>query len=297
MRKSVLFIMIITVTVAMWIFSAGEMTGIFPRMEGWAAKGKVETYAPDNLYEYINGAAEVFLSYDFQKLATLTYENKQKNSFTVDVYRHSSGSNGFGIYSQERPDQGEFLTIGTEGYYETGVLNFFKDLYYVKISSFDLGENDRAVLTEVARLIAGKLEGQSAFPAVLHCFPPKSKVAHSERYVARNFLGHNFLHSAFTADYAVNEQKIQVFIMEAEDETEAGDIVKNYRDFVEKRGIEVTDSGGVLRFSDPYYRSSGPMNMKRSGRYVWGLFHADRNLADSLIETIGHNLKKSQLIK
>lgn len=297
MRKSVLFIMIIMVTVPMSIFSTVEMTGIFPEMEGWAAKGKAETYTPDNLYEYINGAAEVFLSYDFQKLATLTYENKQKNSFTVDVYRHSSGSNGFGIYSQERPAQGEFLTIGTEGYYENGVLNFFKNLYYVKISGFDLGENDRAVLTEVARMIAGKLEGQSAFPAVLHCFPPKSKIAHSESYTARNFLGHSFLHSAFTADYTVNEQKVQVFIMETEDETEAGNIVKNYRDFVEKKGIEVTDSDGVVRFSDPYYRSSGLMNMKRSGRYVWGLFHADRKLADSLIEAIGQNLKKSQLIK
>jgi len=69
-----------------------------------------KTYTPDTLYEYIDGAADVFLSFDFQKLASLTYENHSKSTITVDIYRHNSERNGFGIYSQEKPQQGNFLS-------------------------------------------------------------------------------------------------------------------------------------------------------------------------------------------
>ena len=48
-----------------------DIAGIFPGFEDWTKKGKPDLYTPDNLFEYINGAAEVFLSYDFVKLATV----------------------------------------------------------------------------------------------------------------------------------------------------------------------------------------------------------------------------------
>jgi hypothetical protein len=276
---------------------AADMTDIFPPMEGFNPKGKVDTYTPDNLFEYINGAADVFLSYDFVKLATLSFENKDKQSFTVDVYRHSSNRNGFGIYSQEKPRKGPFLSIGAQGYYEKGVLNFLRGQYYVKMSGYDLGEKDKDVLTTYANLLANKLDGPKEFPGAVKSFPTNRRIEFSEGYIAKNFLGHSFLHSAYISDYEIKDQKIQVFIMVADDQKGVKEMLNKYLAFAKKKGKEVEVKEGIHRFEDPYYRRSGKMNLKLDGNYLYGLFCKNDAVAESLIKETGANLKKLGLIK
>lgn len=269
------------------------METLFPQLKGWTQKGNPAEYTPDNLYEYINGAADVFLSYDFVKLAVLGYENTQKASFTVDIYHHSSNINGFGIYSQEKPQKGPFITIGTQGYYEKGILNFLKGSYYVKISGYDLGDRDEAVLTGAAKKIAETIEGESRFPKAVDSFPKEGKIENSERYIAQNFLGHSFLHSAFVADYQKDGRKLEVFIIQTNDEKEAKKILDGYLDFAKKKGKEVLNPGeNFYRFQDPYYRSNGMMHMKRKGKYIAGLFCKSPETADLFIKKIQGNLGK-----
>jgi hypothetical protein len=298
----------ISMVLAMVIMMAGAMTapflqagepnmeGIFPALKGWAKKGAPTFYTPDNLFEYINGAAEVFLSYDFQKLGTLTYENKEKMSFTVDVYKHNGARNGFGIYSQEKPQEGSFLPIGTQGYYEKGVLNFLKGSFYVKMSGYDLGDKDKDILTSAANAIAGLLKGENSLPAVLNCFPTKGKKSNSERYINKNFLGHSFLHSAYVVDYENDGRTFQIFIIEAANPAVADKVLQEYKAFLEKKGKDVTEKDGIQRFQDPYYRSSGTMHMKKSKNYIWGLFFKNDTIAKTLIDEIETKLKKNKLI-
>ena len=273
-----------------------DIASILPSLEGWAQKGKPDIYTPDNLFEYINGAAEIFLSYDFVKLTSLTYVNNEENSFTVDVYQHSSPRNGFGIYSQEKPQRSDFLDIGAQGYYESGVLNFFKGSFYVKMSGYDLGASDEKVLTNAAWAFAKALEGSTDFPAVVKCFPGKGKIANSEAYINKNYLGHSFLHSAFVADYDLEGRKFQVFIIETGKPEEAEEILNHYTGFLKKKGIPVEQKEKFYRFQDPYYRSSGMMNMKMGKNYLWGLFSNDNATAESLLMEIQKNLEKNKLI-
>ena len=146
---------------------AGDMKGLFPDLDGWSRDGEPESYFPESLFEYINGAADVYLSYEFEELATLSYDSGEKSSLTIDIYRHGDLRNAFGIYSQEKSRSADFVSIGTEGYHDEGVLNFFHGPYYVKIMGFYLGENDKPLLTSVAQKIAGKLEGDPRFPEAL----------------------------------------------------------------------------------------------------------------------------------
>jgi len=277
---------------------AGEiqLTTIFPDMDGWTKKGNPAVYTPDNLFEYIDGAAEVFLSYDFQQLATLTDENTQKSSIAVDVYRHSNTRNGFGIYTQEKPTEGNFLDIGTQGYYEKGVLNFLKGPYYVKIAGFDLGDKDREVLTSTARAISENLGDAVNFPPVVSCFPGEGKKSNSEKYINLDFLGHTFLHSAFIADYVRNGQDYQLFILETGDPAAGDEVIAKYNEFLQKKGMKMEEINGIYRFQDPYYQSKGAMNLKKNKKYLWGLFCADSAAAKVFIEQVEENLKKNGLI-
>lgn len=300
MKKGFIFLVLVLLIWAIsGDFSYGdhsEMGDAFPELAGWQKEGVPDIYTPDNLFEYINGAAEVYLGYSFEKLATLTYKNKKNQSLTVDIYRHKNQNNGFGIYSQEKPAIGEFLTIGTQGYYEKGVLNFFKGCFYVKMTCFDIEDNDKLLLTSTANRIANRLMAKEHFPLPVLCLPAKSKKKNSEKYIAKNFLGHGFLHSAFIADYQNDGESFQIFIIEADNKVTAKEMIENYLDLVKKKGLEISENNGRLEFTDPYYRSQGKMNLKLSGKFVWGLFSKSIETAAIYISEIEKNLKKYRLI-
>jgi len=273
------------------------MAQIFPDLKDFQKSGPPEEYLPDNLFEYINGAAEVFLSYDFEKLATLSYKNKKSQSITIDIYRHSNLNNGFGIYSQEKPQKGNFIPIGSQGYYEKGIINFFKGPYYVKLSGFDLGDNDREILGNAARVIASKLEGKIKFPLPVKGFPEKNKIKNSEKFISKNFMGYGFLNSAFAADYQIGDKKLQVFIIEAKNEQNADDMIKKYLNFLKKKGISPAFENSTYSFIDPYYRSKGKMNLRRKKNYLWGLLTEKSELSISFLDKIEKNLVAFKLIK
>jgi hypothetical protein len=145
--------------VGMFIFLMGAALEAkdfnFPEVTGWKQSGEIQTFIPKNLYEYINGAADLYFAYDFQELKVAEYQNEKKASVTVDVYRHRTPLYAFGIYSQERLSEANFLDIGIQGYYEKGFLNFLTGPYYVKLSTINTGPEDRRCLLP---LLKGRLK-------------------------------------------------------------------------------------------------------------------------------------------
>jgi len=271
--------------------SAGE--SLFPALKGMTNPESPAEYTAENLFEYINGAADVFIGYDFQHLYSMSYSGPEGRSITADVYVHADKANGFGIYGQEKPLQGDFLSIGTEGYYETGVLNFFQGRYYVKISAFDLGDQDRELLSDLARGIAKSIPDPPGFPPVLKAFPEENRIPRSERFTRRNFLGHAFLENAYTCDYTIQDTKVQPFILAAASPKAAEAMVQAYLAFARSRNSDVKKSAESARFTDPYYRSRGMLTLNWRGRYVWGLFCTDIAIADRMTKAISDALSKS----
>jgi hypothetical protein len=272
-----------------------ELAVIFPEISGWVRDGDPQIYEPDNLWEYIDGAAEVYLSYDFQKLATQSYDRDEKQSLTIDIYVHSNANNAFGIYSQEKPARSHFLPIGTQGYHEKGILNFFQGRYYVKLIGFHLGDGERSLIVDMAAKIAKRLNEKARFPKPLACFPERGKIENSERYIAMGFLGHGFLRSAFVADYEIEGEKKQLFIIEAADARKAETMLSEYLAYAGEKSIDAIDDE-IYRFQDPQYSSSGTMNLMRKGKYIWGLFGDDSSISDFYIGEIKDNLIEHGLI-
>ena len=93
------------------------------------------------------------------------------------------------------------------------MLNFISGAYYVKLNGFDLGATGAEVLRSLAEKIAASINGSNTLPAALAAFPAANKVARSERYFTGNFLGHDFLGAAFSADYETKGKRCKLFIM------------------------------------------------------------------------------------
>lgn len=268
----------------------------FPDLEGWREDESPAVYNPETLYEYIDGAADIYLNYDFRELASLYYERDENQGISVDVYRHSTRRNAFGIYSQERPRDSDFIDVGTQAYYDKGILNFYLGVYYVKIAGFSLGDEDESILESLAKRVAARLDERPGFPETLAALPDSGRIPNSEKYIAMSFMGHGFLKSAFVADYKVGDGEFDVFIIEAEDETEAQDMVKSYVELARKKGQAVDSEGSFYRFTDPYQSSKGKVNLMIEGNYVWGMLSDDASVYEYYLEEIEKGLREEELL-
>jgi hypothetical protein len=236
---------------------------LMPDVPGWKKAGQADVYQPANLYEYINGAAELYLNFGFEELAVQNYENGKKMEITVEVYRHRDATHAFGIYSQEKPPQGPFQAVGAQGYGDALSFHFTGGPYYVKMSFLGKSPDSAVALKALAGAVASRIPPPVALPALLKAFPPKGRVPESEKFTATNFLGQSFLHSAFAADYTVGGQVRQVFLLEGKDAADARAMVDKWAALAKAK----VPSGGIFAFKDPF---NGPVQLRFQGRYVWG---------------------------
>jgi hypothetical protein len=137
---------------------AGE-SNLFPEIPGWKMKEDPRVYNSQDLWELIDGAADIFLSYYFEDIHIAEYTNKDQ-IIRVELYRHRSIEDTYGIYTAERmPDYPQVL-IGSQGYKSQGVLNFMAGNYYIKVMSAGVTEADEKTIA----LVAGKVDAKLAQP-------------------------------------------------------------------------------------------------------------------------------------
>lgn len=238
----------------------------FPEVAGWKLSGEIETFIPSTLYEYINGAADLYLMYEFEELKVAEYQNEKKAVVTVDIYHHKTPLHAFGIYSQERFPGANFLDIGVQGYDEKGFLNYLTGPYYVKISTTNTGPEDQEVLMSFARKVAEHLGQKGSFPAILSSFPAEGKKKNSEKFIAKNFLGYAFFHCAFIADYELQARKFKLFVIEGKDKEECRDMIGKYLQTIKSQRKDVIEDRYILL--DPHH---GEVDLYWKGSYIWGI--------------------------
>jgi len=260
----------------------------FPEITGWKQSGEIQTFIPKTLYEYINGAADLYLIYDFQELKVAEYQNEKKASVTIDVYRHITPTHAFGIYSQERLPNANFINVGTQGYVEEEILNFIVGPYYVKITGYKIESGGQEVLISFAKKVAENLKEKGTLPALLKSFPLDGKVKNSEKFINKNFLGYAFLHSAFTADYELSGKKFKLFVIEPADKTECKNMIQKYAEQTGKAEKNVIEGRHLI--PDPHH---GEIELHWQGAYLWGILNVnDPELRSKYLKLFKEGLQK-----
>jgi hypothetical protein len=275
---------------SLWASGGEGGTHSFPEMAGWKQSGEIQVFSRANLYDYINGGADLFLKYDFQELKVAEYQNDQKASVTIELYRHKTPTLAFGIYSQERLSNANYLEVGAQGYSEKGILNFLIADYYVKMSSVDGGPEDQEVLLDFAKKIVGNFGGKGSLPSLLSSFPREGEKKNSEKFIAREFLGYSFFHSAFTADYELSGKKFKLFLIEGIDQKDCRNMIQEYLKHTGNLQNKIEE--GRYQLKDPYH---GAMDFYWKGNYIWGALDLDdESLRAKVLKLFAEGLAKKK---
>lgn len=119
-------------------------------------EGEVSLFGPKELFNYINGAAPLYLERNFRQLAAAELSLGDGAELTCDVYEMASPEDARSIFTAERSSAGKPLPDWAEALAGPMFLVFHEGRYYVKLTGFD--ERSEAALVEIARALRGRMK-------------------------------------------------------------------------------------------------------------------------------------------
>lgn len=206
--------------------------------KGWSWFGMPTHYSPEDLYDYIDGEAELYLSYGFKELATLTYfwGSADDTFFVVDIYDMGTSLNGFGLYSNYRHPGYRFEDIGTEAIVSDLGIKFYQGRYVVELRTGDGSGKTEKAIRVVAQKISERIDEPAEPPEILAFLPQENRVEKTLRYVAQEMLSQAFLPGGIAARYTVGGREVTGFVVLFDDSEEARGGFEKLKRFFEEAG-------------------------------------------------------------
>jgi hypothetical protein len=156
--------------------------GLPEAIENWNKSSDLAMYDSDNLYTYINGGAELYISFQFINLVSQSYQNEEDEEIQIDIFDMGLSQNAYGIFSHSRETVDDFVGADIDSEYAGGLLTFWKGQYYISILAYPETESKKLVVQKLARRIGEQIQGPSVKPQLVNLLPKDSLQPYSVRY-------------------------------------------------------------------------------------------------------------------
>jgi len=290
-------LLILTLTAQFGLQGGDDVLSLVPRPDsnqGWQWDFEPEMFTPENLFEYINGEAEVYNDYEFVEMVTASHTRHDDPlaSVTFDIYDMGTTLNAFGIYSNYRRPELEFGDIGEEAIVSDLNLRFWKGHFFVQVNAGSMEEVVRSALPIYAAKIADAIR-EEELPAAVFILPEAGQVPHTLRYMARGLLGQEAFARSYEAKYQLPSGECSAFLVPKDSPGEARAALAAFIGNLHQQGQvdEIPERASLSTFSadTEYY---GSFTARLSGNYVVGVIrYHDRTEAAALIDAIEARLR------
>lgn len=152
-----------------------------PRVAGdWKAAGPTRRYAGNQIYDYMDGAAEVHRMYGFRSLRVREYRGPKQAAIRLELFDMGTAAGAFGDFTHARDLEGEEVALGQDGHYLSGVLWFWKGRHLVCVSARSPNV-ERSALERVGRVVEPRLK-PGARPDLVRRLPKEGLRDRTVRY-------------------------------------------------------------------------------------------------------------------
>lgn len=152
-------------------------------IEGWALAGQPKVYAgPKQLYEYINGAGEPYLTYAFVQVTVARY-TRGSQKLTVDLWQFKTPEEAFGAYSRDCSSAATAAeALGDAGGSGEGEVWAWSGHHYLHVTDPAFQAPKEVLLAAAKALLARLPKVQSKLPPVVAALPSTARVPVSVHY-------------------------------------------------------------------------------------------------------------------
>ncbi len=127
------------------------------------------TFGRSDLFDFIDGGAEMYLAYGFRRVWVRFYRAEGKPEIGAEAYDMGSAEEAYGVLSVD--PTGEHVEVGSVARYGAGLLRFCKGRWFVRVlAERETAETREAVLA-LGREMAGAIEEESATPELVSALP------------------------------------------------------------------------------------------------------------------------------
>ena len=245
--------------------------------DGWNEDELPKLYYPDNLYDYIDGGAELYISYNFDSVISMVISKEKIGEIRIEIFDMHEDRNAFGVFTHTRTDNENKFGQGSQ--YFTGAQFFWKSRYFVTVIANDDNEEIRSTINNIAEQIDKKITSQGREPSIVQLLPPNKLVKNGfiyfHHYIWLNsyyFLSNENIFQiddsddAIIAKYESNNHKYFLLLIHYD----KGEKAINAKTEFKKHFMESKKDGSVIKIEDGTW-----IGVATKGNYFIAVFNAD----------------------
>jgi hypothetical protein len=242
--------------------------------------GPPESFTPDNLYDKIDGKAELYLAAGFVQMNCQLFALKSASDQWLEWFVYDMGTfpHAFSVFSTQRRSEGQALPVAEFAYRTQNAVFFVCGGNYVEAVA---SSADPALMQAVAgmasRFVAANPGGTARLPE-LAALPTEDLEPGSYTLQSSDAFGFDQFKNVFTAQYKLGGAELTAFVMSCPGTAEAAASRDAYRAFLLANGGKETNSAGADAAGKPIEIMGSFEFVFSSGKLVAGV-HAAPELA------------------
>ncbi len=244
-----------------------DQEAIFPaEVSGWKWDGKENHYNRKTIFDYINGAGELYIAYNFNGVKVRRYEKGGQPPITAEVYDMGTSEDAFGVFSFERQDEEAGIGQGSE--FGGGLLRFWKGKFFVSVFAEGQGKEVEAATLDLGKALANSIKTTGPIPRLLGVLPngktglleKSTRYFHSHILLNQRFFvaNQNILNlspktEAVLGQYVQGREKTHLLIIRYSEEGEAAAALQKFK----KAYMPEVGSQTVIQTEDKKWTAAG----------------------------------------
>ena len=164
----------------------GLQATIPDQINGWKKDSRDRFFDNVTIFDYIDGAGEVYRAYNMRRCLSRRYDMNNGPSIVMDIFDMGSSEDAFGVFTHDQ--DGEALDIGQGALYRPGWLSFWKGRFFVSIYAEEETASSQEAVRELGKVVASLIKNQGPTPTILLHLPSEDLQPRSVRYLHHHIV-------------------------------------------------------------------------------------------------------------
>jgi hypothetical protein len=238
--------------------AAGGAASVIPApTPEFAVMSAPESFGPDDVYNKIDGKADLYLTAGFVHMTCQRFALKATNDDWMEWFAYDMGAlpQAFSVFSLQRRAEGKTIGLTPFAYQADNAIYFVSGRYYVEVVTAMPAPAMMTGMTAMAQaFVAAHPPGPSVIPE-LKWFPPENRETDDDGLQMADAFGFDGFTNVFTAKYQVPSGATNLEVLTFLEITKtAADAVKlrdAYRSFLLSNGGKEMEAGGAAALGKP----------------------------------------------
>jgi hypothetical protein len=279
--------------------SPGETPATLP--PELAALSAPETFVPDDLFNKIDGKADLYLTAGFVQLRCQRFALKAANDTWMEWFVYDMGAlpQAFSVFSLQRRAEAQTIDLTEFAYQTQNALFFVCDRYYVEAVTAMPTEPMMAAMRTMARQFVVANPAGATRILELKLFPPENLEVGSQGLQVADAFGFDRFTNVFTAKYRLpgraTNAEVLAFLETTKTSADAATLRDAYRSFLLANGGKEIEAGEAASLGKPINFMDGIEIIFADGNVVAGVHAApDAASAAKVARLLADRLRKGK---